>query len=185
MHEFLGDLQGAGQAGRDLTRGPRVAIGRPQFVEVAPRLGFDQVLGVPEQIGDGHDPDAKIVCRFDQSLKLRPRVGVRSGDSGQAGVINRVLQVEMQFLVSPLRIMRELSQQPVESFDLPGEVPLEGTNHVSIKKPGRGPAAKVKPWRADQPILAAISFSSFTMSAAKLRMPSAVFSVAMASSFMA
>lgn len=39
--------------------------------------------------------------------------------------------------------------------------------------------------RSDYPIFLVMSASNFTMSAAKLRMPSAVFSVAMASSFIA
>ncbi len=55
-------------------------------------------------------------------------LGIFSCDAGQAGVFDRVFEMKVKFLVSPRRIAGKWRQQPVEAFDLAGEVPLESAD---------------------------------------------------------
>jgi len=105
------------------------AIGRAQLVEVAQRRSFDEVLRVSEEIDDGHDFQPATVGGGDEPLEIAIRVGVGARDAGQAGVLDRIFKVQIKFLITPIRVARQLGEQPVESLHLPGEVPLKSAEH--------------------------------------------------------
>lgn len=57
--EFTDQFGGAGMERADLPGGQGLAGGWvAEFVQVTPRRGFDKILGVPEEVGDGHGFDA-------------------------------------------------------------------------------------------------------------------------------
>src|ERR1035441_8227977 len=86
--------------------------------------------------------------------------------------------MEVKFLVTPFRVTRQPLQQKIQPLNLAGKVPLKS----NARAHGR---LSFRPCVAFQPRFCAMSCSSFTMSAEKTRMPSEVFSVAMASSLSA
>lgn len=118
-------MEGADLAGGEGGAGGGVA----ELVEVAPGGGFDEVLGVAEEVGDGDDGDAVRGGGGDEEAELLPSVGVGAGDAGEGGVIDGVLKMEVETVVAPLGVAGEKGEKVVEAFDLAGEVPLESAEH--------------------------------------------------------
>src|SRR5580704_8545477 len=146
------------------------------LVEVAQPGSFDQILRMAEQVDDRHDADAGTGRGPDEAGELFLRIGIAPRHAGQAGKFHGVLEVEVKFLVTPFRVARQPLQQKIQPLNLAGEVPLKSAAHGLLS---------LRPCVHFQPRVCAMSCSSFTMSAEKTRMPSEVFSVAMASSLSA
>jgi hypothetical protein len=92
-----------------------------------------------EQVYDRHHLDAGAAGGVDEPRKLGGRVRVLAGHAGQAGVLHRILQVQVEFLVAPIGIARKLRDKPVQAFDLPGKVPLKRAKHGrGLSRDGRG-----------------------------------------------
>ncbi len=125
--QLLRDFQRAGVQGTNLPPFQRRAVRRAQLVEVAQRRDVQNVLRVPEQIDDGHNLDAAPRRRVDQPRKLPVGIGAAARDPRKAGVFDRVLQVQVQLLISPLRVTRQLPDQPVEPLDLARQIPLKAS----------------------------------------------------------
>jgi hypothetical protein len=103
--------------------------GCAEFVEVAQLRSFDEVLGMAEQIDDRYDPDASACGGINQFGELPVRIGVAARDRRQARVFDGVFEMQIEFLVAPVGVTRQEFEQHVESLDLPGKIPLEGTDH--------------------------------------------------------
>jgi hypothetical protein len=86
---------------------------------------------VAEEVDDGDDADPDPGGLADQPGELALAVGVPAGDAGQAGEFDRVLQVEVELAVAPVRVARQLREEPVEALHLAAEVPLERRDHPS------------------------------------------------------
>jgi hypothetical protein len=84
---------------------------------------------VAEEIADGDDADAVSGRGGDEFFEIAPRVGAGAGDAGERWVINRVLKMQIQPLVAPLRVAGQEFEKVVETLDLAGEVPLKGAEH--------------------------------------------------------
>jgi hypothetical protein len=120
-------VEGADLAGGEGGAGGGVA----QFVQVAPLGGFDEVLGVAEEIGDGDGLDAVGGGGGDELAELFPRVGVGAGDAGEGRVIDGVFEMEVETLVAPLGVEGQEGEEVIEALDLASEVPLEGAEHIA------------------------------------------------------
>ena len=100
---------------------------RAEFVVVARLRHLADVWRVPEGLTFGISLMSKCVaaftnrvtCRYSRRRGVRPRAG--SDFSG-------AFEMEVKFVVTPFGVARELGEQPVEVFDLVGEVPREGAN---------------------------------------------------------
>ena len=103
-------LQSARMQRTDLTAFERAALGITQFVQIPPMRHFDQVLGVTEQADDRHDADAGGRRGSHQSREFVVGICVIPGDVRQTGVLDRILEVKVEFLVTPFGVAR----QPVE-----------------------------------------------------------------------
>src|SRR5690606_3951610 len=125
-----GDVESAGVQRANLPGGQGFAGGGvAQFVEVAVGGVFDQVLGVSEEVDDGHDPDAVAGGGGDELFEFAPSVGGGAGDAGERGIIHGVLRVQVELLVAPLGVAGEEGEEDGQAFDLAGEVPLKGAEH--------------------------------------------------------
>ena len=124
--QFFRNPQQARVQRADLAAGERRAILRAQLVEFAQLRHLDQVLGVAEQVDDGHNLDAHARGGVHEARKLFVGIGIAPGHAGQAGKLDGVLEVDVQLLVAPVGVAGQLREQPVEPLHLAGEVPLEG-----------------------------------------------------------
>src|ERR1035437_3374127 len=127
--ERLGNLKGARMQRAELTAFERRAVGGAEFVEVAQLRSLDEVLGMSEQIDDRDDPDTSARGGINQFGELLVSIGVAARDRRQAGVFDGVFEMQIEFLVTPVGVTRQEFEQHVESLDLPGKIPLEGTDH--------------------------------------------------------
>lgn len=109
------------------------AVGRAKFVEITKLGNLDEILCMPEKIEDWNDLDSYASRGVHQPAKLLVSVSVFAGDFRQTWILDGIFEMKMQLLVSPFRIPRQLRQQPIQSLNLPCEVPLKRANHAQTQ----------------------------------------------------
>jgi len=129
--EALDQLGGARVERADLAGGEGGAGGGvAELVEVAPVGVLDDVLGVSEEVGNGDGLDAVGGGGGDELAELFPSVGVGAGEAGEGGVVHGVFEMEIKAIIAPGGVTRKKGEEVIEAFDLAGEVPLKGAEHV-------------------------------------------------------
>ena len=88
----------------DLAGWQRAPVRVAEFVQLAQCRDLDEILRVPEEIHDGHHAEADAGGSLDETRQIAVPVRVPAGDARQAGVGDGVLQMQVQLLVSPIRI---------------------------------------------------------------------------------
>ena len=124
--EFPGDLRRARMQGADLAAFARPAGSVAQFVQVAQSGHLDEILGVSEQVDDGHDAEAGGGRRVHEPRHLLIGISIGARDGGQARIFDRILQVQIKLLITPVGVAGQPLQKKIEPLHLAGEIPLKG-----------------------------------------------------------
>src|SRR5664280_3216882 len=114
----------------DLPVRERTARGVAEFVQVAQLRSLDEILRVTEQIDDWHHLDSRAQGRSNQPFQLPMGESIAPRHARQARVLHRVLEVKVEFLITPFGIARQPLQQKVETLHLAREIPLKSPNDV-------------------------------------------------------